>query len=128
MAWGEPVQPAAIARAPQAANSPVPEPLRVVLVNARLLVNRTFISTDFFTSRGLDFLRVTETWVAVCEFCELLPADWTYFNSPTTSGRGRVFPSVYSDSYNKLFYSDSFSLVQFVSGPTQGRGYTFDLV
>ncbi len=37
-------------------------PTRIVLVNAKSLANKTFILNNFFTSHGLDFLCVTETW------------------------------------------------------------------
>ncbi len=39
--------------------------VRMALVNSRSLVNKSFILNDFFTSRGLDFLFVTETWLNV---------------------------------------------------------------
>ncbi|KAL6491532.1 hypothetical protein MHYP_G00018770 [Metynnis hypsauchen] len=42
-----------------------PAPVRIGLVNARSLVNKTFILRDFFTSHDLDFLSVTETWLSV---------------------------------------------------------------
>ncbi len=37
--------------------------IRMALINARSMVNQTFILNDFFTSRDLDFLFVTETWL-----------------------------------------------------------------
>nr|XP_061839065.1 uncharacterized protein LOC133621161 isoform X1 [Nerophis lumbriciformis]XP_061839075.1 uncharacterized protein LOC133621161 isoform X1 [Nerophis lumbriciformis] len=65
-------------------------PARFGLVNARSLTNKTFILKDFFTSRGLDFLCVTETWLRAGESAplnELLPSECSYFNSPRPSGR-----------------------------------------
>ncbi|XP_054870838.1 uncharacterized protein LOC118471156 isoform X2 [Amphiprion ocellaris] len=53
-----------IARSPLTANSPAP-PARFALVNARSLANKTFILKDLFESRGLDFLFIAETWLAV---------------------------------------------------------------
>ena len=38
-----------------------PAPITIGLVNARSISNKTFILKDFFTSKGLDFLSVTET-------------------------------------------------------------------
>lgn len=55
-----------------------PDPASFALVNARSLVNKTFILKDIFESRGLDFLFVTETSMPVGElsaFCELLLSD-----------------------------------------------------
>ncbi|RXN12338.1 RNA-directed DNA polymerase from mobile element jockey-like protein [Labeo rohita] len=37
--------------------------LRLGLINARLLANKTFLLNDFFTSRELDFMFLTETWL-----------------------------------------------------------------
>ncbi|KAL6455414.1 hypothetical protein MHYP_G00361580 [Metynnis hypsauchen] len=74
----------------------------MALVNARSLANKTFILKDFFMSRGLDFLCVTETWMTVGEssaFCELFPPDCTYFNSPRTSGRGGGTATVYKERF-----------------------------
>ncbi|XP_049897474.1 uncharacterized protein LOC126388390 isoform X1 [Epinephelus moara] len=54
--------------APRTANAvDPPAPARIGLVNARSLANKTFILKDFLTSRGLDFLCVTETWLTVVE-------------------------------------------------------------
>lgn len=74
-------------RTVNAADPPVP--VRIGLVNARSLVNKTFVLKDLFTSRGLDFLCVTETWLSVGEsstFTELLSHDCCYFKSLRTSG------------------------------------------
>lgn len=54
------------------------------LVNARSLAIKTFILKDFFTSKGLDFLCVTETWLSVGEssvLSEPLPNDCCHLNS-----------------------------------------------
>ena len=81
----------ALCRAPRTADaSDVPVPARFGLVNARSLANKTFILRDFFMSRGLDFLCLTETWLSAGEstpLIELLPPDCCYFNSPRSSGR-----------------------------------------
>lgn len=68
----------------------MPVPARFGLVNASSLANKTFILRDFFMSRGLDFLWVTETSLSAGESAplnELLPPDCCYFNSPWSSGR-----------------------------------------
>ncbi|CAJ1061240.1 RNA-directed DNA polymerase from mobile element jockey [Xyrichtys novacula] len=81
----------ALCRAPRSADaSDVPISARFGLVNARSLANKTFILKDFFMSRGLDFLCVTETWLSTGEsspLIELCPPDCCYFNSPRSSGR-----------------------------------------
>lgn len=52
-----------------------PAPARICLVNARSLVNKTFILNDFFTSRGWMLLNVGES----SAFSELLPHGCCYF-------------------------------------------------
>ncbi len=89
-------------------------PTRIGLVNARSLANKTFILRNFFTSRDLDFLCVTETWLRVGEssvFSELLPNDCCYLNSPRTSGRGGGIAIVYKNAYKckQLLLPSSFS-------------------
>ncbi|KAJ8401996.1 hypothetical protein AAFF_G00372310 [Aldrovandia affinis] len=37
--------------------------LRMALLNTRSLANKTFLLNDFFTSRDLDFMFLTETWL-----------------------------------------------------------------
>ena len=68
-----------------------PAPARFGLVNARSIINKSFILKDFFKSQELDFLFISETWLSVGEssaFTELVPDGCSYFNSPRTSGRG----------------------------------------
>ncbi|KAL6491008.1 hypothetical protein MHYP_G00013530 [Metynnis hypsauchen] len=50
-------------RAPRSAEPQAPAPARIGLLNARSLANKTFILRDFFSSRSLDLLCVTETWI-----------------------------------------------------------------
>ncbi|XP_028272710.1 uncharacterized protein LOC114443003, partial [Parambassis ranga] len=97
-------------RAPPAAAALEPAAVRVALVNARSLANKTFILKDFFNTNELDFLCITETWMSVSEssaLCE--PSDCTFFNSPRTTGRGG-------------------GIATRVVGPTQEHGHTLDLV
>nr|XP_055052604.1 macrophage mannose receptor 1-like [Misgurnus anguillicaudatus] len=37
-------------------------PPKMALINARSLVNKTFLLNDFFTSHSLDFMFITESW------------------------------------------------------------------
>ncbi|RXN13078.1 RNA-directed DNA polymerase from mobile element jockey-like protein [Labeo rohita] len=39
--------------------------LRFALINVRSVANKTFILNDFFASRELDFMFMTETWLNV---------------------------------------------------------------
>ena len=92
-----------LCRAPRAADvaDPLP-PSRLGLVNARSVANKSLILKDFFISRGLDFLFITETWLNVGEssaLIELLPIDCCYLNSPRTSGRGGGIAIVYKSGY-----------------------------
>ncbi|KAL6484148.1 hypothetical protein MHYP_G00061930 [Metynnis hypsauchen] len=55
-----------------------PAPVRIGLVNARSLENKTFILLDFFSSHDLDFLSVTETWLSAEELI-----SWFYSSCQT---------------------------------------------
>lgn len=61
-------------------------------VNAWSLQNKSVIPKYLFSSRELDFLFVTETWLDVGESSSstnsYYSTDCCYFNSPRTSGRG----------------------------------------
>ncbi|XP_014865742.1 PREDICTED: uncharacterized protein LOC106931877 isoform X2 [Poecilia mexicana] len=97
-----------------------PVPVRIGLVNARSLGNKTFILRDFFSHQNLDFLCVTETWLSVGEssaLSELLPADCSYFNSPRASGRGGGTATVYKQDYKckQCFLQTSFPNFEFTS-------------
>lgn len=37
--------------------------VHMALINARSVVNKTFILNDFYITHGLDFLFITETWL-----------------------------------------------------------------
>ncbi|KAJ8405705.1 hypothetical protein AAFF_G00316850 [Aldrovandia affinis] len=65
--------------------------LRMALINVRSLANKTFQLNYFFTTRELDFMFLTETWLTVGDnvpFSELLPPDCDFLNSPRTTGNG----------------------------------------
>lgn len=101
-------------RVPQTIKADPPVSVKFGLVNTRSLANKTFILKDFFTSRELDFLCVTETWLSVGEssaFSDLLPQDCCCFNSPRTSGRGGGIATVYKNVYKckQLLPSSKFS-------------------
>lgn len=55
---------------------------KFALINARSLVNKTFILNEFFTAQALDYFCVTETWIKsgeVCSLAELLPHGCDFF-------------------------------------------------
>ncbi len=71
-----------------------PPRLRMALLNARSVVNKTVIINDFFSSRELDLLFITESWITTGDlspFSELLPPKCLFFNSPRKSGRGEAW-------------------------------------
>lgn len=67
----------------RAFSSPVTiPPPKMALINARSLVNKTFLLNDFYSSHNLDFMFITESWTKVGDltpFSELVPADCTFF-------------------------------------------------
>lgn len=103
-----------LCRALRSCEAQAPAPARIGLVNARSLVNKTFILRDVFSSRDLDLLLVTETWLGVGEcspLSELLPAGCGCFNSPRTSGRGGGTATVLKNVFKckQCFLPSSFS-------------------
>lgn len=73
-------------------------PIRMGLINVRSLVNKTFILHDLFTSKDLDFIFLTETWVKEGDsspFSELIPHDYTFYNCPRKTGRGGGLAAVF---------------------------------
>ncbi|XP_067283633.1 uncharacterized protein [Pseudorasbora parva] len=66
-------------------------PPKMAMINACSIVNKTFILCDFISIHKLDFLFITETWTKLGDlspFTELVPADYSFYNSPRPSGRG----------------------------------------
>ncbi len=60
-------------------------PVKMALVNARSLSNKTFILNDFFTSHAMDFLFVTETWLKngdISSLGKLSPSDCSFYSTP----------------------------------------------
>lgn len=79
-----------------------PAPLRLALINARSVVNKTFILKDFCSSHALDFLCLTETWSSPGElsaFSELLPAGCAYFSALRASGGGGGLAVVFKSHF-----------------------------
>lgn len=106
-----------LGRAPRVASSQTisPVPVRIALVNARSIANKTFSLNHFFTSCGLNFLCLTETWLNAGElssFLELLHLDCTYFNSPRTTGQGGGVATVFKKRsiYRQLLPAFYFSV------------------
>ncbi len=76
--------------------------VKMALINARSVVNKTFILNDYCSSNNLDFLFVTETWLDALDLSplsELCPFNYLFLNSPRTSGRGGGIATVYKKSF-----------------------------
>ncbi len=84
-------------------SSTIPQPpVKMALVNARSLSNKTFILNDFFTSHALDFLFVTETWLKngdISSLGELSPSDCSFYSTPRPSGHGGGLATVFRNSF-----------------------------
>lgn len=66
--------------------------IKMAQVNTRSLCNKMFILRDFFTSKLLDILFVTDTWLStgdVSHFADLVPSDCTFFLIPPIYRQGR---------------------------------------
>ncbi|XP_049891926.1 uncharacterized protein LOC126384729 isoform X1 [Epinephelus moara] len=81
---------------------PEEKDLHLALFNARSIANKTFLLNDFFVSRKLDFMFLTETWLHVGEstpLSELLPPGCLFLSSPRLTGRGGGLASVFKSSF-----------------------------
>lgn len=77
--------------------------IKMALVNARSLCNKTFILRDFLTSKLLYVLLVTETWLSsgdLSPFADLVPSDCKFINSPRSTGKGGGLATVFKNSYH----------------------------
>lgn len=87
--------------------------VKMTLVNARSLSNKSFILNDFFTSHSLDFLFVTETWLKNGELSalgELSPSDCSFYSTPRPSGHGGGLATIFRNSFKcRLLPVDAFS-------------------
>lgn len=75
-----------------------PVQIKMALINARSVVNKTFILRDFFTARSLDFLFITETCLSngdLTPFSELLPPKCKYFKSPRSVKSGGSLATIF---------------------------------
>lgn len=76
-------------------------PLKCAILNARSVVNKTFIIQDFFSSHSLELLFLTETWIKPGEsaaFSELLPPGCVFIDTPRSTGRGGGVAVVFKNS------------------------------
>ncbi len=62
--------------------------LTMALLNARSIVNKTFLINDFILFRWLDFLFVTETWLNVDEIDPLFEMAPESFNFEYSQRKG----------------------------------------
>ena len=101
----------------RAPSSPVIiSPPNMALLNARSLVNKTFLLNDFYSSHNLDFMFITESWIKVGDltpFADLIPSDCTFFNSPRLKGRGGGVVTVLKNSLCTLSIGPCNGLFQF---------------
>ncbi|XP_070404460.1 uncharacterized protein [Nothobranchius furzeri] len=68
-----------------------PPQTRFGLVNARSVLNKTFILRDVFSQHGLTFLCICESWIPFGDssaLLELVPPGCSCFNIPRSRGRG----------------------------------------
>ena len=73
------------------------------LINARSIANKSFFLNDFFASKDLDYMLISETWQKADDFVslnELCPQNCAYSCSPRTSGRGGGLAVVHRDCFS----------------------------
>ena len=77
--------------------------LKLALINARSVSNKTFILQDFFSSHNLDFLFLTETWLKCNDnvvMNAMCPTNCKYISDPRPSGRGGGLAAVFKQQFS----------------------------
>ena len=77
--------------------------IRMALFNSRSVNNKTEWLNNLFTSRHLDFLFLTETWIPPGDytaFPDLLPPQCSFFNSPRSLGKGGGLATIYKSHFS----------------------------
>lgn len=76
--------------------------IQMALLDACSLSNETFVFLDFYVSRGLDLMFLTETWMCegdVAPLTELCPSDSSFFSFPRLCRRGGGIASLFKDTF-----------------------------
>lgn len=76
--------------------------VKLALVNARYVSNKTYFECLFFTCCGLDFLFLSETWTGTDDssiFGELCPPNCCFISTPRCVGRGGGVAMVFRKSF-----------------------------
>ncbi|KAI2642401.1 hypothetical protein H4Q32_029497 [Labeo rohita] len=76
--------------------------IKMALINARSILNKTFLLNDFFVTNNLDFLFITETWLTADDLStlsELSPVYCNYFSCPRTSSRVGGVAVIFKDTF-----------------------------
>lgn len=76
--------------------------IRLAMIHVCSLRNKTFILNKFIRTRNLDFLFITETWLNAEDMFvlgEVLPSNFTVFNTPQETGRGGGVASIFKDTF-----------------------------
>lgn len=126
--------------------SGVPATLRMGLINARSIANKSLLLSDLFTSKSMDFMLLTETWQRNMEYYhlnELCPMDCNFISTPRLTGRGGglavvfknrfICQSVSADTYSsfelqmtKVGHSNSFYCILVYRPPGPAASFLVD--
>ncbi|XP_048113404.1 uncharacterized protein LOC125303610 [Alosa alosa] len=93
--------------------APDPVEVKMALINANHISNKTFILNDFTINNGLDFLLVTEAWLNTGEFAplvEMCPSGFDFLSTPRSSGQGGGLAALFRNTFNcRVINCDQFS-------------------
>ena len=77
--------------------------LKMALINARSVSNKTFLLRDFFSSHNLDFLFLTETWLKSNDnvvMNAMCPTNCKFISDPRPSGKGGGLAAVFKQQFS----------------------------
>lgn len=80
----------------------VSAPFKMALINAHSISNKSFLLSDLFTSKNLDFMLLTETWQRSMEYCHLIkvcPVDCSFISTPRLTGHTGGLPVAFKKHF-----------------------------
>ena len=116
------------------ASSRVVVPVKLGIVNARSICNKTDVFTDYVTEVNMDLIAITETWLNIGEkdnrvIKHLTHADYKFVHLPRKSRRGGGVGLVYRSSFKVVVNRrDDMKSFEFMDVDVSSSGNSMKLV
>ena len=116
----------------KSASTRVVVPVKLGIVNARSICNKTEVFTDYVTEVNMDLIAINETWLNIGEkdnklIKDLTPAYYTFVHLPRKRRRGGGVGLVYRSSI-KVNRRDNMKYFEFMDVDVSSYGHSIRLV